>query len=145
MSLSKGFTLIELLVVISIIAILSVIGLVYYSGIQQKARDSTRKADIAAITNALEINKTPISYVPLQESQFTSFPEKDPLGYAYCIGVGSPANPEVESSWGNECPAGFNAVSSGQPTGVFNEWKVCAFLEAPEPNTSNLFCRSQAQ
>lgn len=50
-----GFTLIELLVVISIISILSVIGVSSYRGVQERARDTTRKEDLKAIAQALEL------------------------------------------------------------------------------------------
>lgn len=51
---SLGFTLVELLVVISIIAILSAVGMVIYSGTRIKARDAVRKADLNSISTALE-------------------------------------------------------------------------------------------
>ncbi len=50
-----GFTLIELLIAISIIAVLSVIGLSAYSGVQQSARDARRKDDLRSIKVALEL------------------------------------------------------------------------------------------
>lgn len=50
-----GFTLVELLVVISIIAILSTIGMAVFTGIQAKARDERRRADLRGIVAALEI------------------------------------------------------------------------------------------
>src|SRR5437762_539321 len=50
----QGFTIVELLIVIVIIAILA--GLVYttFSGIQQKARDTVRTANIKALHGAVE-------------------------------------------------------------------------------------------
>lgn len=54
LSQQKGFTLIELLVVISIIAILSAVGLVSYNGIRTKAQDAKIKSDINAIAKAYE-------------------------------------------------------------------------------------------
>ena len=53
--MKKGFTLIELLVAISIIAVLSTIGLVSYQGTQGKARDSVRKQDLNKLATALEL------------------------------------------------------------------------------------------
>lgn len=51
----SGFTLIELLVVISIIAVLSTIGLTTYSDVQSSARDSVRKQDLNTLATALEL------------------------------------------------------------------------------------------
>lgn len=53
--MNRGFTLIELLVAISIIAVLSTIGLTIFSGVQSKARDSVRKNDLNALATALEL------------------------------------------------------------------------------------------
>lgn len=51
----KGFTLVELLVVISIIAVLSVVGMALFTSAQKNARDARRRLDIKAIHNALEM------------------------------------------------------------------------------------------
>lgn len=50
----NGFTLIELLVVISIIAILTTIGVMTYQTVLKSGRDSKRQSDLRAIQNAIE-------------------------------------------------------------------------------------------
>lgn len=50
----RGFTLIELLVVITIIAILSVIGLLAYTIFLKNSRDAKRQSDLKLIQSALE-------------------------------------------------------------------------------------------
>lgn len=50
----RGFTLVELLVVIAIIAILSMIGLSIYAGMQKAARDARRRSDLEQYRIALQ-------------------------------------------------------------------------------------------
>jgi len=51
----KGFTLIELMVAISIIAIISAVGITTFSQSQKLARDAKRKQDLRSIGIALEL------------------------------------------------------------------------------------------
>ncbi|MCL5073272.1 MAG: prepilin-type N-terminal cleavage/methylation domain-containing protein [Actinobacteria bacterium] len=51
---NKGFTLIELLITLTIIAVLSAIGLVAFSYVLKQGRDSKRQSDLRAIQSALE-------------------------------------------------------------------------------------------
>jgi prepilin-type N-terminal cleavage/methylation domain-containing protein len=51
----KGFTLIELLVVISIIGVLSTVALTSLNSARLKTRDVERKAELNAISKALEV------------------------------------------------------------------------------------------
>lgn len=151
----QGFTLVELLVVIAIIAILAVIGLTVFTGLQRGARDAQRRADIEAITRALEANynTSTAQYSQLFTSNFAGnrIPQ-DPLNgqnscgssstaCAYCINTvtGGAANPTgalVTVSGGNAtCNAGGATVQAvitnttfpaiGNATG----WIVCANLE----------------
>ena len=50
----KGFTIVELLIVIVVIAILAGITIVAYNGIQTRARDNVRKADLNSLAKAIE-------------------------------------------------------------------------------------------
>lgn len=49
----RGFTIVELLIVIVVIAILAAISIVAYNGIQQRARDSERSAEMQTVEKAL--------------------------------------------------------------------------------------------
>ena len=51
---TRGFTLIELLVTVTIIAVLSAIGLVIYHVVLEQGRDSKRQSDLRTIQSALE-------------------------------------------------------------------------------------------
>lgn len=51
---SRGFTLIELMIVITIIAILSTIGIIYYGNFLKNSRDAKRQSDLKFIQSALE-------------------------------------------------------------------------------------------
>lgn len=50
----KGFTIIELIVAITVIAILAIIMIVSYTGIQQRSRDSDRDSDVTQLKIAIE-------------------------------------------------------------------------------------------
>ena len=67
-----GFTLVELLVTISIIAILSIIGLMAYSSFMQNARNNKRQSDLKMIQSALEDFHADQLYYPSSLSVLTS-------------------------------------------------------------------------
>lgn len=95
----RGFTLIELLVAISIIAILSAVGMVAYSTAQRSARDSKRKQDLKSISIALQLyyqknreypynaayawwkstNTTTSSWIPGLTSEYIGIVPNDPI------------------------------------------------------------------
>ncbi|MET0979771.1 MAG: prepilin-type N-terminal cleavage/methylation domain-containing protein [Candidatus Saccharimonadales bacterium] len=54
---STGFTIVELLIVIVVIGILAAITIVAYNGVQGRARDTQRIADLKGIAKALEVYK----------------------------------------------------------------------------------------
>lgn len=144
-----GFTLVELLVVISIIAILSVIGMTVFSGVQKNARDARRRGDIDAISKALEVNKKDTGYQVLAVTQFAanSIPDKDPQNNAYC-GTITP-NASAAGMTATTCPPGWAAVSITSPVSTANQtaWTVCTWLEngPTGSGTPGPYCRSNAQ
>lgn len=115
----RGFTLIELLVVISIIAILSAVGLSTFTGAQKKARDARRRADIKAIQNALEQN-----YI-VNNTYATNYTALT----AYFSGGVVPDDPTATQDY--SYTAGPSATA----------YTVCATLESPV----STFCASQLQ
>lgn len=65
----RGFTLIELLVAISIIAIISAVGITSYTQAQKLARDAKRKQDLRSIAQALQIYKLKYGRYPCSHWQ----------------------------------------------------------------------------
>ncbi len=96
----KGFTLVELLIVISIIAILSVIGITVFSGIQKGARDARRKADIDSIAKAYEVKYSAIGTYPgLTDNDFAGRKIPTPYeGGSYFV-AGPNATPPTNKSY----------------------------------------------
>lgn len=119
----KGFTLVELLVVMTIIAILSVIGLAMYEGAQSQARDAKRRQEIDAIAAALEqrYNSSTFSYptalddkwfqgggIPIPPDPDEIYTGLDDIGPSYIICAnlenknGNSSNPEGTDASGDD-------------------------------------------
>jgi prepilin-type N-terminal cleavage/methylation domain-containing protein len=153
----QGFTLVELLVAIAIIAILAIIGLTVFTGLQRGARDATRRSDVQAISKAMEANynTTGGQYAPLATSMFAGgvIPH-DPLdttnncstnycGYCMMVQVGgalpNPTGSNVTNSGGASACGTGTAASGGSANGVVSNgapgngnvtgYIICANLE----------------
>lgn len=60
----KGFTLIELLVVVSILAVLTAVGVLIFKSVLQNSRDQKRIRDLETISQALELYRYDQGYYP---------------------------------------------------------------------------------
>ena len=76
LNFKKGFTLIELLITITIIAVLSAIGLIAYSNFIKNTRDAKTQSDLKQIQSALEEYFGDKKYYPVQLSSPLSFNTK---------------------------------------------------------------------
>lgn len=105
-----GFTLIELLISVSIIAVLSAIGLVVYSSVLKQGRDSKRQSDLRSIQSALE--------------QYYS----DQLNYPTGITAGSPLSAGTKTY--------MKTVPTGSPAYVYTALGTNCAVSTPQNCTS---------
>lgn len=82
----NGFTLIELLIVISIMGIITVVGVASYVTVQIKSRDSRRKSDLGSLSKALNMYYNDVGSFPYEVGD----PNIDSMIKA--VGVGFSAN-----------------------------------------------------
>lgn len=107
---TNGFTLIEILVAATIIAVLTAIGVVSYTSINQRSRDAKRKSDLEQIRSALEMYRADNGHYPYRCGWVSyNYPSpglrlKELLVPDYMTAV--PLDPKISN------PAGY-AVSGG--------------------------------
>lgn len=127
---SKGFTLIELMVVVTIIAFLSVIGVAAFTNAQKQARDGRRKADIEAISTALEAN-----FGKTKTGEYPAISCTDGLSDIFANGK----CPKPPTGTGNYIGIPFTAAAT---------YEVCADLEgtgSTSDASEKEFCRKNQQ
>ena len=95
----RAFTLVELLVVITIIAILSAIGLVNYTQVTKSGRDAKRLSDLKQVQSALEQYFADQFFYP---SQAVSPPLT--FGSAFSNSTGNPNPPVIGKTYLNALP-----------------------------------------
>lgn len=149
----QGFTLVELLVVISIIAILSVIGTVVYSGVSARGRDAKRMAEINAIQQAMEKNYQPgatNTYPVLNTTDFVNgaVPLDPSTGTSKCgasaLQICEYCAFAKDTTFANYATC-TNKVSTTQPAAATG-YVVCANLETKAGVGGNTYyCKSNAQ
>lgn len=120
----KGFTLVELMVVVAIIAILAAVGIAVFSTQQTSARNSRRRADVEAISQALEghFNTTTNQYCTGAAARYCA-----PVAGWFSTGS-IPVDPSTAANY------------SGLPADGAATYNVCATLEP-----SGTFCKANQQ
>lgn len=131
----NGFTLIELLVVISIIAILSTIGLLTYSSVLEQGRDSKRQADLRLIQSALEQYHADQKFYPKQVTLFFRNCEDGLNGYLHMI-----LNTECPLKDSTGTKTYLNKVPKDPRSAGF--YKYVALPDSPLCNNSTVLCTS---
>ncbi len=150
--MQRGFTLIELLVAISIVAILSVIGLVAYSSVQKTGRDSVRKSTLRTIASSIEANKgsdgkykfitTQLQAEFPQTNNPNAYAGTDPSGYPYCVVDNDGGTMSSISGWtSSACPSGWETLAAaitgtGKLAAGSSKWTVCTLTE----NNPTAYC-----
>jgi len=147
----QGFTLIELMVAISIVAILSTIGLLIYSDAQTIARDGKRRGDLQELQKALEqyyaLNRSypnPEGWLystsatnpwitGLDTTYFPSTIPKDPL---------NTGTPFPSSSGGTDGKYGYGYYSAARGGGIAGGtfYMLVAHMEAPNAEDKKTKC-----
>lgn len=130
LSNKKGFTLIELLIVITIIAVLSVIGITVYSGVQKNARDARRREDINSISKALEVhfNTTTNQYCTAAVATYCA-----PQAAVTWFSSGAvPTDPSTAAQY------------AGLPANGAATYHICATLETAVGGSTN-YCKDNQQ
>lgn len=116
---NRGFTLIELLVTISIIAVLTVIGLVSFSTAGAKARDSKRKDDLRNVAQALEIYLQANKHYPRTAAAYTSA-NLSSSGGSWINDNGTAVSPiTLDSNYIKDMPVDPRPTSGNPFTGLF--------------------------
>jgi general secretion pathway protein G len=133
MTKDRGFTLLEVLVSATIIAVLTVIGVVSFSSVNKRSRDVKRKSDLEQIRSALEMYRSDNIVSPGQypSSGAGSYTNATSLAGSL-VSTYAPAIPDDPNSSNHYR---YRAIDSGG--GVYSSYCLCAFLEnvPSNPNT----------
>ena len=129
---TRGFTLLEVLVSATIIAVLTMIGVVSYSSVNKRSRDVKRKSDLEQIRSALEMYRSDNIAEPGQ------YPHPNGASYGNASGLSaslvSTYIPSIPDDPDTDYHYRYQAIDSGG--GVYSSYCICAQLENP-PTAAN--------
>lgn len=131
--MKKGFTLMEILISISIIAVLTAVGIVSYVSINKNARDAKRQGDIEQIRSALELFRSDIGNYP--NTGTGSWTEASNLASSL-VDTYIPALPSDPKGAGT--PYMYKATNVSGTTGLYYGYCLSAALE--NASFSNSIC-----
>lgn len=120
----QGLTLIELLVVITIISVLTAIGMSTFQNSQRRARDAARRAGVAQIQNAAEQFYLECDEYPSNQAAFVSAATGCAGGVAQYLEGGSFSSD----------PRGGASDTYAVVSATTASYRVCADLELDPPN-----------
>ncbi len=127
---SGGFTLIEILISISIIAVLTAVGIVSYVSINRNARDAKRLGNIEQLRSALELYRSDKGYYPSTgDGNFTAasglISVTDMTNYIAAI----PSDPKGDTN-----PYMYKATNLSATTGQYYGYCLAALTEGITTN-----------
>ena len=150
----KGFTLIELMVSLTVVSILSVIGVTVFGNAQANARDGKRKAEVETIAKAMELN-----YGKYKASSYSALCQIDnavpTVGTDCSKWFGGspgtlPTDPQSSPTrfyyWCSlSCPDNTSGIplAAGDPPASQTIWWICADLERASGLPTNYCIKNQ--
>lgn len=126
---SAGFTLIEIMVATTIIAVLSVIGIVSYNSVNKRSRDAKRKSDLEQVRSALEMYRADNGSYPGTSATFITLTTLDagngtgPLVPSYLPSI--PMDPKSRTT--TPIPYYYSPTGNGPP---YYSYCLCGGVES---------------
>ena len=140
MGRKSGFTLIELLITISLVAILTAVGVVSYTNFIKGSRDAKRVADLKAIQSSLEQFRVDRGFYPETFGMNTAIKERG----AFTSETGAPVAPNISQKiYFNSTPQDMLYVNEQSENKYFYQGlkanQICSgsVLEACDNNSAN--------
>lgn len=135
-STNRGFTLLELLVTATLIAVLTIIGIVSYASVNKRSRDAKRRSDLEQMRSALEMYRSDNSQYPggsgsgITDGQFN---DANTLSTSLVSSKYMPSIPKDPAATnGSNAPSLYYYWPSSTTingTTVYNGYCVCATFE----------------